>query len=241
MSRYAFVTGADRGLGLALVKGLIARGFTVFAGQYMPEWTELAELKQAQGDSLLLVPLDIGSGDSVRKAAEQVSAVTDRLELVINAAAILGGIEATVEDELDFEDIQRVFNVNTLGTLRVTNALTGHLLKGEGRLLVNISSEAGSVEDSSRDSWFAYCMSKSALNMQSKLVYNQIAPQGGKVLLVHPGWVRTYMNGYFNTEADLTADESAAAILGLADRFLLPGFKQERLCLVDYTGKPMNW
>ncbi|ANS76867.1 short-chain dehydrogenase [Paenibacillus yonginensis] len=241
MNRYAFVTGADRGVGLALVKGLLARGYTVFAGQYMPEWTELAELKREQGDSLLLVPLDIGSGYSVGEAAKQVTAVTDRLELLVNAAAILGDTEASIEDELNFEEMQQVYNVNTLGALRVTNALIGLVLKGEGKLVVNISSEAGSVEDSERTGWFAYCMSKSALNMQSKLIFNRIAPQGGKVLVVHPGWVRTYMSGQLSTEGELSADESAAAILRLSDERLQPGYKQQELSLIDYSGRQMNW
>ncbi|GGA32246.1 SDR family NAD(P)-dependent oxidoreductase [Paenibacillus physcomitrellae] len=241
MNRYAFVTGADRGLGLALVKGLLARGYTVFAGQYMPQWTELAELKQEQGDSLLLVPLDIGSGYSVGEAAKQVAAVTDRLEMLINAAAILGDTDATVEDELDFEEMQRVYNVNTLGSLRVTSALISHVLNSEGKLVVNISSEAGSAEDSERTSWFAYCMSKSAVNMQSKLIFNRIAPKGGKVLVVHPGWVRTYMSGTLSTEGELSSDESAAAILQLADERLQPGYRQKELSLIDYSGRQMNW
>lgn len=239
--RYAFVTGADRGVGLALVKLLLEQGFTVFAGQFMPGLQELSALQRQYGDALFPVPLDIAEDDSVRKAAAQVNAVTDRLDVLLNVAAILGDISATVLDRLDFAEMQQVYNVNALGPLRVSNALMGHLLRGEGKLLVNVSSEAGSIQNSGRDAWFAYCMSKAALNMQSKLIFNGISREGGKVLVVHPGWVRTFMRGELDAEGELSAEESAAAVWTLAEERLRPEYTQAELVLLDYRGRPMPW
>lgn len=241
MKRYAMVTGADRGVGLALAKLLLEQGFTVFAGRFMPKLPELSGLQQQYGEQLIPVPLDIGIDESVRTAVAKVNAVTDRLDLLLNVAAVLGDISSTVLDELDFTEMQQVFNINALGSLRVANGLMEHLLRGEGKLLVNVSSEAGSIQGSGRTGWFAYCMSKAALNMESKLIFNGIAPQGGKVLVVHPGWVRSYMRGELDAAGELSPEESAAAIWTLAKQRLQPEYRQDELVLMDYKGSVLPW
>lgn len=75
--------------------------------------------------------------------------------------------------------MQKVFNTNTLGTLRVTNSLIPLIVKSSDKLIVNISSEAGSISTCQRSSWYAYCMSKAALNMQSAIIHNSLKELGG--------------------------------------------------------------
>ena len=82
--RIAFVTGADRGLGLALTARLLAKDWRVFAGQYMPEWPDLDRLAAQYGERLEAVPLDVADAGSTRAAAERVAQHTDRVDLVIN-------------------------------------------------------------------------------------------------------------------------------------------------------------
>lgn len=239
--RYAFVTGADRGVGLGLAKGLLERGLYVFAGQFAEAGGELARLEEAGGGRLKVIPLDIGNAESVSKAIAAVSAITDRVDILINNGAILGDIEATIEDGLDFEEMDKVFRVNALGSLRMSNGLIGPILNSDSKLIVNISSEAGSIGSCWRTAWYAYCMSKAALNMQSRLIHNQIAPQGGKVLVIHPGHVRTYMQGKLDEAGKLTPDESAGHILGLVDQRLDPGYSGEGLALIDNEGNTLPW
>ncbi|WP_150266164.1 SDR family NAD(P)-dependent oxidoreductase [Paenibacillus tepidiphilus] len=241
MNRWAFVTGADRGVGLSLVKGLLERDYHVLAGQYAEAGDELERLEQLGGGRLKRIPLDIGDEDSVSKALESVAAVTDRLDILINNGAILGDMEATIEDELDFAEMDKVFRVNTLGALRMSNGLIGPILESGSKLIVNISSEAGSIGDCWRTGWYAYSMSKAALNMQSRLIYNQITPKGGKVMVIHPGHVRTYMQGKLDTAGKLTPDESAGYILRLVDQRLDPGYSGEGLALIDYEGNTLPW
>ncbi|UQZ32815.1 short-chain dehydrogenase [Paenibacillus sp. PK3_47] len=241
MIKWAFVTGADRGVGLSLAKGLLARGYHVFAGQYAEDGNELERLEETSEGKLKAVPLDISDGNSVSKALEAVAAVTDRLEILINNGAILGDMQATVEDELDFEEMDKVFRVNTLGALRMSNGLIGPIMKSESKLIVNISSEAGSIGSCWRNAWYAYCMSKAALNMQSQLIHNQISPRGGKVLVLHPGHVQTYMQGKLDTAGKLTPDESAGQILERIAQRLDPGYAGEGLALIDDEGKELPW
>ncbi|ULL18477.1 SDR family NAD(P)-dependent oxidoreductase [Paenibacillus sp. H1-7] len=239
MNRFAFVTGADHGLGYAFAEGLLERGYSVFAGQYLADKGDLDQLGEKYPDQLTLVPLDISSSDSVTTAVEKARELTDRLDLLINNAAILGDIRAKVTEPLDIEEIQEVFNVNTLGTLRVTNALTPLILQSETKLIVNISSEAGSIATCWRESWFAYCMSKAALNMQSALIHNELKKLGGQVMVVHPGHVRSYMQGVLDEKGSLTPAESAGQILGLVGRH--KEFMGDRPAFLNYKGEAMEW
>lgn len=241
MKKSAFVTGADRGVGLAIVKGLLNQSYQVFAGQYAEEVPQLAELKDAYGERLQVLRLDISSDDSVAEAWRIASKQTEQLDLLINNGAILGDIGATVLDPLNYTEMMDVFNVNTLGSLRMSQTFMPLLLKSDSKLLVNISSEAGSIGDCYRDSWYAYCMSKAALNMQSKLIHNGIKPHGGRVLVVHPGWVQTYMQGKLDAEATLTPEQSAASILQLVAARLSEDAAEADCEYVDYAGNALNW
>lgn len=240
-NRSALVTGADRGLGLALAKGLLARGYDVWAGQYAEECQALQELEAAYGKQLRPIRLDISDATSVAEALRIVAAQTEQLDLLINNGAILGNTTSTIQDELDFEDIEQVFRVNTLGALRMTNGLIDLILKSTDKTIMNISSEAGSVGACKRTAWYAYCMSKSALNMQSQLVHNQISPQGGKVLVVHPGHVQSYMKGELDATAKLSPEQSAQHILGLLEQRLGSDWPDQSLALIDYQGGQWPW
>ncbi|MNG09693.1 short chain dehydrogenase [compost metagenome] len=84
-------------------------------------------------------------------------------------------------------------------------------------------------------------MPKAALNMQSKLIHNQIALQGGKVMVVHPGHVQTWMQGKLDVSGTLTPDQSAGHILDLVQQRLSPAWQDQDLSLIDYSGNRMPW
>jgi NAD(P)-dependent dehydrogenase (short-subunit alcohol dehydrogenase family) len=214
MEKTVCVTGADRGLGFALVKALLASGSTVFAGTYLQQSAELDRLSEEFPGRLHQVVMDVSSLDSVKAAAASITGQTDRLDLLINNAGVLGDITSTVGDELDDEDMLRSFNVNSLGALRAANALIEPIMRG-GKLIVTISSEAGSIADCERDAWFGYCMSKAAVNMGMTVFHNKIKKDGGRVMLFHPGWVKSYMSGVYTDEATFTPGEAAGNILRL--------------------------
>jgi NAD(P)-dependent dehydrogenase (short-subunit alcohol dehydrogenase family) len=233
------VTGADRGLGLALVEELLHQQYKVFAGRFLHDWNGLDQLKKQYPTQLELVDLDIADDTSVKEAMKFITQRTAKLDLLINNAAILGDIKATIMDELDFTEMQAVFNVNTLGALRVSNALMPLILLGNQKQIVNISSEAGSIGACYRTSWFAYSMSKAAMNMQSALIHNLLKELGGQVLVIHPGWVKTYMEGDFNKAAALTSEQSAQYIVQTIHN--QQHYKSDRPAYVDYEGKELLW
>lgn len=236
----AFVTGADRGLGLALVRTLLEKGYKVFAGQFAKESMELAALESSHKGRLMAVMLDVSSDESVREASDYVKSQDDSIDLLINNAGILGDIEKTICEPLDFDEILQVINVNALGELRVINAMVEMVLRSKMKAVVNISSEAGSIGQNHREAWFGYCMSKAALNMGSALVHRNIVKHGGRVLLIHPGWVKSFMRGSLDENAELEPGEAAGKILAVVEEQLkipvsdLPVF-------VDSDGRKMQW
>lgn len=237
--KYALVTGTDHGVGLALAEELLKRGYYVVAARLNSDEQLIDRLQEAHSEGMAIVTVDIGNDESVADMKEQVKELVPYLDLVINNAGILGDMQKVLGEELDFEEMKAVINVNALGPLRVTNALEDLLLKGEDKTVINISSEAGSIADCWREGWFGYCMSKAANNMQSALVHNNLRKQGGRVIVMHPGHVATYMRGHLDTTARLTPEESAKGILQVVLEGELP--LGERPVYVDYKGDSLPW
>lgn len=209
MKPSVLVTGADRGLGRAFVEHLSARGFRVFAG--VRGMSERAEPPREASPDVTELALDVTKLETVRAAAERVRERVGSLDVLINNAGINPDMGIPLP-ELDFDMVTHVLDVNALGPLRVAQQFLPLLELGEKKLIVNISSEAGSIERCGRSSWFGYCMSKAALNMQTRILENDLRPRGFRVFAVHPGWMRTSMG---SPEAPLAPEESAERIAAL--------------------------
>ena len=218
----AYITGTDRGLGLELAATFLKHGYHVFAGCYGIDPSGLNALKVQYGARLAIVPLDVSSDASVAAAARTVADLTDRLDLLINNAAIIGQKDAAVTDALDFDDMLNVYNVNALGPLRVARSVLPLLRAGEMKRIVNISSEAGSMAARLRRGQrtrYAYCASKAALNIQSILLQNHVAEWGIRVHLIEPGWLRTFLASKEKcTIAPTEPEESAEKLVAFVER-----------------------
>lgn len=239
VERRAYVTGADRGLGLELVRGLLRMGYHVYAGLYMTDLPDLQKLAEEQNGQLDLIQLDVSDTDSVNQAAQNIRNRTEYLNLLINNAGIVKERNQTMEEDMYFDDMLNLFNVNTLGTLRVTKSVIDLLLKGDPKLLVNISSAAASVGGVTRKNQYGYTMSKAAINMQSKLIYNTYHDQGLEVRAVHPGWMHTSLFGDpdIMKAAPFEPDEAAALILNSVFQPL----RREGHIFTENDGTPMPY
>lgn len=243
--RKVVVTGTDQGLGLGFVSVLLDKGYQVFAGCLSLENENLQRLMTQYPASLVLILLDISKDDQVIQAAQLVREKTDYLDLLINNAGILGDIEKTILDPLNFEEILQVINVNTLGPLRVTNALVELIRKGEQKCIVNISSEAGSIASNNREGWFGYTLSKAALNMEAALISQKLYTEGVRVLQIHPGWVRSYMHGTKNMEATYEPVEAASKIINVIEQQLSieqnESQRTNQPIFIDLEGNTLPW
>ena len=235
----AFVTGSDRGLGFALCAELLKQDWQVFAGQHKPEWPDLATLAGQYPATLHIVALEVRSVESIQAAAQAISERTDHLDVLINNAGISSSTTLrAIREPQDYAEMQRMYDVNALGPLRVTEAFLPLLERGGLKRLCFISSEAGSIAGSERTAEFGYCMSKAALNMAVKILSNDLSPSGYTFRVYHPGWIRSYMSGEKNMQATYEPEEAA----GWAVPILLGQRENEgELVLLDYEGKEWPW
>jgi NAD(P)-dependent dehydrogenase (short-subunit alcohol dehydrogenase family) len=212
MKTNVLITGASRGLGYAMCENYLKSGCRVFACMRSISGKAVRKLKEQYGEDLLLFEMDVAVSQSVEQAAEKIRQVTSCLDIIINNAAIHSGSSMNNLEQVIAEDCLEVYNVNTLGPLRVAKEFAGLLEGGSMKVLANISSEAGSISTCGKEREFDYCMSKVALNMESVLLQNYLRSRGIKVLALHPGWVRTDMGG---KQADFAPEVSAQNVVNV--------------------------
>jgi NAD(P)-dependent dehydrogenase (short-subunit alcohol dehydrogenase family) len=209
------ITGANRGIGLALAQLYARRGDTVLACCRAPHSaTELAAL--ADEHSIEILQLDVGVDDSVAEVANQLGAMP--VDILINNAGVSGGPpERQTATSMDFAAWSDAFNVNAMGPARVMQALLPALARSKTPKVMSITSQLGAL---SLDLAFAlaYSASKAALNKFMRLAAQELKPKGIAVGVIHPGWVKTDMGG---PSAQITPAESAAGIASVIDRLTL--------------------
>ncbi len=219
------VTGANRGLGLEFVKQLQETGYEVIGTARTPG--KAAELKAT---GARVEQLDVASPGSVEALASRLQGVP--IEILINNAGMLNRTDSSL-DSLDFEVMERTFQVNSLGPLRVIQALLPNLQAGEKKTIVNISSIMGSIKLSTGGS-YSYRTSKTALNQINKIISAELAPQGFTSVVMHPGWVRTDMGG---SAASLAVPESISAMLEVIEGLSVESTGK----FYNYDGKELPW
>ncbi len=212
---HVVVTGANRGIGLELVRQLLERGDRVEAGARDPDRaTELAKLASTH-ESLTIHRLDV---TDIRSVTELAGAVRDApLDLVINNAGVYGGPKQSIGQmayDLACADLLDTYNVNAAGALRVSIALLPNIRKGEFKRLVHMTSGMGSITDNASGGYYAYRMAKAALNMMSKSLAVDLKGDGIVSFVINPGWVQTDMGG---KQAPTPVADSVRGILGRID------------------------
>jgi NAD(P)-dependent dehydrogenase (short-subunit alcohol dehydrogenase family) len=232
MDEQFLITGAARGLGLAMTRDLLGRGCRVSV-LVRTESDGLRDLRSSFGERLGVHLGDVTDEESVRHIFAEVAQRLGHLDVLINnAVTYLDGSRPTIE-EADLSICARTFEVNAVAPLRVVQHGLSLLRKGKRKLIVNVSSEAGSIGDCRRTAEFAYCMSKSALNMGSKLLQNHLQPEGIKVLALHPGWFNSSGEG----PAPISADEASVKVL----QTILKPHRVDEPMYVDPDGKALPW
>ena len=199
MPRTVLVTGANRGIGLELVRLLVDRGDKVIAACRSGSG-ELSGLGVTVEEGV-----DVTSEDSVAHLVRRLEG--QPIDLLINNAGILSRENLSA---MDFGAIRLQFEVNAMGPLRVSHALLPQM--GPGSKIGIVSSRMGSIEDNTSGGQYGYRMSKVAVNMAGVSLAHDLKERGIAVALLHPGFVKTEMTGW----RGLVSAEAAAG--GLMDR-----------------------
>jgi NAD(P)-dependent dehydrogenase (short-subunit alcohol dehydrogenase family) len=232
-NRHSLITGANRGLGLAFVRCLLARGDRVVATARHPgKATALNTLTGEYPGRLHVLPLDVGSDKSREELARELPLVLDdaRLDLLVNNAGVLHSGERW--GKLHADILEDSLRVNAVGPLFLTQAIAP--LLADGATVANISTQMASMATRTEFRSPSYAMSKAAQNMATVQLAKALAPRGIKVVALNPGWVRTDMGG---AEAQLTPEDSAQALLKL-----IGGLREaDSGHFFDWQGEAMAW
>lgn len=204
MAKTALVTGSSRGIGLEFCTQLQQRGFDVIA-----TCRSATPALQALGVEVI-EHVEVSDPDSLHQLVEKLDG--RKIDWLINNAGIAGGLGLNDISTTAIERSKRMFEVNSLGPLLVTNALMHNLSKGSKVGLV--TSRMGSIADNDSGGSYAYRMSKAALNAAGKSLSIDLKPQGIAVAILHPGWVRTDMTSHGGL---INTDESVDGLLKRMD------------------------
>jgi short-subunit dehydrogenase len=172
------ITGTNKGIGLQLCTQLNARGDDVIAICRTPS-PELSELGVRIIDGI-----DVSNAESIDRLKSELAG--QQLDVLINNAGIL---KRDLFGSLDYEEMVEQFRINTLGPLRVTEALADNLK--DGSKVAIITSRVGSIEDNSSGGNYGYRASKTAVNQIGTNLKHELMPRGIAVALLHPGLVAT--------------------------------------------------
>lgn len=213
-NRVALVTGANKGIGLAIAEKLAAQGFTVLIGARDLARGEAAA-RSIQGDARALA-LDVTSADSIAAAAARIRSELGRLDVLINNAGIAQSqgssqgastiaeiMRAGAPSTAAISDVRAIFETNVFAVIAVTQAMLPLLREAPAGRIVNVSSGIGSMTRISQPTYtgrgvggVAYGPSKSALNAITLAFAHELADTAIKINAACPGYTATDLNGH---------------------------------------------
>lgn len=216
------ITGSNRGIGLELVREYLKQDDTqVFATCRSPESADdLNQLAAQHPQRIIVVSLDVSDRQSIQASVQAVREHTQALDLLVNNAGILPGGVANRDPniaqfgQLEAEAMLHVFHINTIAPVMIAQAYADLLRKGNHARLINMSSDAGSIERRERGCDYSYPASKAALNMMTRCLAGDFRGDNVIVVSMHPGFLRTDMGG---PNARMEVEETVPAMLRVID------------------------
>ena len=226
------ITGASSGLGLEHCRAFAARGLQVFATARVPaQAEELRSLAQRYEGRITVLAYDAAQADAAQRLKRELGDLP--IDLLLANAGAIGG-ERQSFGAVDVAAALQLVQVNALAPLQLVEALADNVAVSGRKLIAFQSSKMGSIGDNSSGGYYAYRVSKAALNMIAKCLCSDLGPRGVTVVSLHPGWVQTRMGG---ANAPVTVQQSVAGQQLLLDR-LTP---QDSGRFFNYDGAQLPW
>jgi len=233
-TRRSLVTGANRGLGLEFVRQLLARGDRVVATCRHPgKATALNALAGEHPGRLHVLPLDVADPRAIAELQRELLLLADdgdRIDLLVNGAGVLHSGERF--GSVSAVNLDDSFRTNAMGPFLLTQALATRL--ADGARVANITSQLGSIANTTRFGTPSYDISKAAQNMATALLAAALRERGILVVALHPGWVQTDMGG---AGATVTPEQSVSGLLRVIE-----GMKPaDSGRFLDWRGQSLPW
>tara|TARA_B100001778_G_scaffold169037_1_gene138950 strand:- start:5245 stop:5916 length:672 start_codon:yes stop_codon:yes gene_type:complete len=218
------VTGANRGIGLELVKQLLDSGCRVYATYR----SEKGGLEDITNQNLSLHKMDVRDSSGIDDLSDSIEG---KIDLLINNAGVADGRWQSIS-EIDMQYALEVLEINSIAPVLITQKLLNQM--SDDSTIVMMSSLMGSISDCMSGRSYAYRASKTALNMFSIAMKNELQTQGVSILILHPGWVATDMGG---PNATVSPEQSVSGMIERIDEHNL-GMSGR---YVQYDGTPIEW
>ncbi|UXI00391.1 SDR family oxidoreductase [Photobacterium sp. TY1-4] len=231
MAKHVLITGANRGVGLALVDVYLADGWQVYACCRLPGQAAALQQRRQAHPALTLLALDVTDHAAITALSRQLADVS--LDLLINNAGYYGP-KGYGFGNTDADEWRQVLEVNTIAPLKLAEAFYPQLSRSQPGNIACISSKVGSMTENTSGGGYIYRSSKAALNSVVKSLSNDLLPQGIKTVALHPGWVQTEMGG---PNAIISAPESALGLKNVIDH-LSP---EQSGGFYNYDGSVIPW
>lgn len=231
------VTGANRGIGLEYVRQLAAQGETVIATARDPERALELSALAAANPQVRIEALDLEDRASVTALGQRLSGVA--IDVLLNNAGLYGGSwdnssHRQSRDSMDYDLWEQIMRINVMAPFQLVQELRESLEAGQRKLVINMSSDLGSIANNAQGQSYAYRSSKAALNMVTKGLSVELAPLGFTVISMAPGWTQTDLGG---TAAQWPVDESVAN----QRKVIATITAQDNGRFVDLLGRSVPW
>lgn len=225
------ITGANRGIGLELVRCFAHDDWRVYACcREMDKTDELHGLME-QNHKISVHHLDVTKRGEIVRLAEALK--DESIDILFHNAGIFGP-EKQGFGETDPYGWLETFHVNTIAPMLISEAFVEMVTRSEMRVIAAMGSVMGSIAENSSGSHYAYRTSKTAVHMLMKGLSVDLAERDIITVALHPGWVRTRMGG---AEAPLSAEASAQGLKNV----LLHLKDEDSGCLIDSLGDKRKW
>ncbi|WP_022823774.1 SDR family oxidoreductase [Hymenobacter norwichensis] len=215
--KIALVSGANKGIGFEIVRGLLQAGCRVYLGAREATKGQQAVAQLAALGAVHFLELDLRNQATLNTAAAQLQREEGHLDILVNNAGINVAGDGS-PSTADVHSVEQVLQTNFLGTLAVTQTFLPLVKQSAAGRIVNISSPLGSITLSGQNDWglLGYSASKAALNMLTAQLAYELRDTAIKVNSANPGYTATDLNGFAGTD---TPEQGAAEAIRLA---LLP-------------------
>ena len=215
------ITGTNIGIGLQLTKSYVLNGYRVIA-----TCRNISKELKSSG-ATIIDGIDLTQTSSAEKLQKNIG--NTKIDILINNA---GAWCNDSINQMNFEGMIRNFEINTIGTLRVVDALRSNL-RNPSKIAI-ITSKMGSISDNSGGGRYGYRMSKAALNVAGKSLSIDLKPNNISVAMIHPGWVQTDMGG---ENALISANESVTGTMKVISKMDLTNTGEFH----NYDGELISW
>eukprot|EP01041_Mallomonas_annulata_P001716 gene1716-3321_t len=249
------VSSVSRGLGQEFARQLLIHSSASVIGcvRSLAINQSLEDLRTTYPGRLHLVQADLEDQTSVEKAGEAIRSLTDRVDVLLNVAGILGdainspGPERSLA-KLDRDWFHKSLEVNLIGHVMMTQQVLPLMTVPKDSIssrspskVVNVSARVGSIADNNLGGWYSYRMSKAALNMFTKTLSIEMKRQGGLALSIHPGTVSTDLSAPFSAnvrkEKLFTPEKSVKLMLDVIEKATM----QDSGSFFAYDGTIIPW